>query len=114
MTPMSSQQAIARLTRRPPEGASKLLRSEPLRIDAVRGFARIAFLGSVEFATETGFVHNGFLAAMLDEAMAIAAAAAKDFKFVVPTLEHFHFRNARILKKRAIFPDHLESQSDSK
>ena len=84
---MSSEQAIARLGERPAVAASKLLGSKPLEIDAARGFARMAFLGSEEFCNALGVLHGGFLAAMTDEAMAIAATAAKNFDYVVPTLE---------------------------
>ncbi|MBL6951919.1 MAG: PaaI family thioesterase [Alphaproteobacteria bacterium] len=87
MHQMTSEQAIARLGKRPPVAASKLLGSEPLEIDAARSFARMAFLGKAEFCTAQGVLHGGFLSAMMDEAMAIAATAAKNFDYVVPTLE---------------------------
>lgn len=83
---MTSEQAIARLTRRPPVGATELLASEPLQIDAVLGRARIAYLGKPEFCNEHGFIQGGFLSAMLDEVMAIAATAPWNFDYVVPTL----------------------------
>ncbi len=85
---MTSEAAIARLTRRPPEGASKLLGSEPLAVDAARGFARIAYEGRAEFCNERGEILGGFLSAMMDEAMAmaIAAAAYRDSGHVVPAL----------------------------
>lgn len=84
---MTSAQAIARLTARPPVAASKLLGSEPLQIDAGRGFARMAFVARADFCNEPGVVHGGFLSAMLDEAMAIAATAPQNFDYIVPTLE---------------------------
>ncbi len=87
MGPMTSEQAIARLNRRVPVGVSKLLTSEPLEIDAARGFARMVYLGKPDFCTERGVLHGGFLSAMMDEAMAIAATAAKNFDYIVPTLE---------------------------
>ena len=86
MTQMSSDQAIARLAKRPPVGASKLLGSEPVEIDTERGFARIAYAAKPEFCNYLGLVHGGFLPAMMDEAMAIAAAAQRNFEYVVPTL----------------------------
>ena len=86
MNEMTSAQAIARLTNRPPVGATELLASEPLEIDAVLGRARIAYLGKPEFCNEHGFIHGGFLSAMLDEVMAIAATAPRNFDYVVPTL----------------------------
>ena len=86
MSEMTSAQAIARLTKRPPVGATELLASEPLEIDAALGWARIAYLGKPEFCNERGFIHGGFLSAMLDEVMAIAATAPRNFDYVVPTL----------------------------
>ena len=83
---MTSTEAIARLTSRPPVGASKLLSSVPLEIDAARGFARMSYLGKPEFCDQHGMVQGGFLSAMMDEAMAIAATASKNFGHVVPTL----------------------------
>ncbi|MBC8239638.1 MAG: PaaI family thioesterase [Alphaproteobacteria bacterium] len=84
---MTSEQAIACLNKRLPVGVAKLLASEPLEIDAARGFARIAYVGKADFCTDLGVLHGGFLSAMMDEAMAIAATAAKNFDYVVPTLE---------------------------
>ncbi len=86
MSEMTSAQAIARLSKRPPVGATELLGSEPLEIDAVMGRARIAYLGKPEFCNEHGHIHGGFLSAMLDEVMAIAATAPRNFDYVVPTL----------------------------
>jgi uncharacterized protein (TIGR00369 family) len=86
MSQMSSEQAIARLTKRPAVGASKLLCTDPLEIDVERGFARIAYDGKLEFCNNQGVLHGGFLSAMMDEAMAIAAAAQLNFDYVVPTL----------------------------
>ncbi len=83
---MTSEAAIRRLNRHPPVGASKLLGGEYLEVDAARGFARAAYQGRAEFCTENGVILGGFLSAMMDEAMAIAAAAYKDFGHVVPTL----------------------------
>ena len=86
MTQMSSAQAIARLMKRPPVGASELLGQEPLEIDAARGFAPMAYQGKPEFCNHLGVIQGGFLSAMMDEAMAIAATAARGFDYVVPTL----------------------------
>jgi uncharacterized protein (TIGR00369 family) len=69
---------------RPP--CSQFLDSEPLDIDTDAGTARMAFTAPPEFCNYMGVVHGGFLAAMLDEAMAIAAVATRDFQQAVPTL----------------------------
>lgn len=86
MHQMSSEQAIALLAKLPPAGASAFLGSAPVEIDAARGFARFAYPGKTEFCNEHGFVHGGFLSAMMDETMAIAGTAARNFDFILPTL----------------------------
>ena len=57
-----------------------------MSVDAERGFARIAYQGKAELCNERGEILGGFLSARMDEAMAIAATAHKDFGYVVPTL----------------------------
>jgi uncharacterized protein (TIGR00369 family) len=82
----TSEAAIARLNSFPPAGASILLGTAPVEIDPARGFARIAYQGRAEFCNQHGMILGGFLAAMMDEAMAIAATASRGFGYVVPTL----------------------------
>ncbi|MDP6343120.1 MAG: PaaI family thioesterase [Alphaproteobacteria bacterium] len=84
---LTGDQAIAMMRRRPPVGAARLLGSEPLAIDTERGFARLTHQVGEEFCTEYGVLQGGFLTAMLDEAMAIAAVAPRGFRYAVPTLE---------------------------
>ncbi len=85
-TLITSEEAIRRLTSRPPTGASKLLGAEFLEVDAARAFARIAYQGREAFCDDRGVILGGILAAMMDEAMAIATTASKGFAYVVPTL----------------------------
>ena len=67
--------------------ASQLLGFQPLEMDAATGRVVIQFEGKPEFANPMGNIQGGFLAAMLDECMAVAALAKSNFTVVVPTLE---------------------------
>lgn len=79
---------LERLKKRPSASpAAALLGAEPLAIDAARGFARLAFQARPEFCNPMGILQGGFITGMLDEAMAIAAVATRDFTDFVPTLE---------------------------
>jgi len=51
------------------------------------GWVEASFMPRPEFANPTGAVQGGFVAAMLDEVMAIAACAKARFTIVVPTLQ---------------------------
>lgn len=83
---MTSEEAIAAFSQFPVPATSVFLGIEMREIDGARGFARIAYLGKEDFCTEHGFIQVGFLSAMLDDAMAIAATAHGNFAYVVPTL----------------------------
>lgn len=76
-----------RYANRPHSPAAALLSPELLEIDGGRGFARLRFDGKPAFCNPMGMLQGGFQAAMLDEAMAIAAIATVDFGRFVPTLE---------------------------
>jgi uncharacterized protein (TIGR00369 family) len=52
-----------------------------------RGWAQVAFLPRAEFANPTGFVQGGFVCAMLDDAMSVAASISQRLAVVVPTLQ---------------------------
>jgi uncharacterized protein (TIGR00369 family) len=66
--------------------AAQFLGVEPLEVRAESGFARMAFTAPPEFCNYMGVVHGGFLAAMLDDVMAVAAVAQYEFRRAVPTL----------------------------
>ena len=55
--------------------------------DPGRGYCRLTTDAAEKFCNPAGVIQGGILAAMLDDAMAIAAVVAHDFKKVVPTLD---------------------------
>lgn len=77
---------LVRLKAAPRVGCSDLLDSQPLLLDPAAGHARLRFTAGVDFCDSNGHVLGGFLAAMMDEAMAIAAVAQRHFRQAVPTL----------------------------
>jgi uncharacterized protein (TIGR00369 family) len=78
---------VAVLKSRRHSGATELLGMEPLELDSARGRSRIAYRAGLRFTNRAGVVQGGVLAAMLDEAMALACVAMDEFRTVVPTLE---------------------------
>jgi uncharacterized protein (TIGR00369 family) len=71
--------------RAPP--ASLLLGFEMLDFSSDDGWAEVAFTPLQEFANPVGTVQGGFVAAMLDDAMGVAASIHARFEKVVPTLQ---------------------------
>lgn len=51
------------------------------------GWAEVAFHPRPEFANPAGAVQGGFVCAMLDDAMSVAASISRRFEFMVPTLQ---------------------------
>lgn len=51
------------------------------------GWAQVAFHPRAEFANPAGNVQGGFVCAMLDDAMSVAASISKRFEVIVPTLQ---------------------------
>lgn len=78
---------VAVLKSRRHSGATDLLGMEPLEFEPARGRSRIAYRADLRFTNRVGVVQGGVLAAMLDEAMALATVAMDQFRTVVPTLE---------------------------
>ncbi len=72
-------------TRMPP--ASKLLGFELLDLSIEQGWAEVAFTARPEFANPVGNVQGGFIAAMLDDTMSVAASIHSGLTKVVPTLQ---------------------------
>lgn len=66
---------------------SKMLGTKIQSLDGNAGTATLRFTAAPEFCNPAGVIQGGMLAAMLDEAMAVAAVASRDFKYYVPTLE---------------------------
>jgi len=67
--------------------SSRLLGCRPLEADPERGFARSAFDIGMEFCNPTGAVQGGFVAAMLDDTMAIGGLTKIGGGHFLPTLE---------------------------
>ncbi len=85
---MTDQQPIAqRLGEGAMPPASRLLGVDVQSIDAEAGIAVVAFTARPDFCNPMGVVQGGFLVAMLDDAMAIAAVGKSGFSVFVPTLE---------------------------
>jgi acyl-coenzyme A thioesterase PaaI-like protein len=51
------------------------------------GWAEVAFSPRAEFASPAGQVQSGFVCAMLDDAMSVAASVSRRFAVIVPTLQ---------------------------
>ncbi len=66
---------------------AKLLGCRPLEADPERGFCRNAFTIKPEFCNPLGGLQGGFIAAMLDDTMAVGALFKIGGGYIVPTLE---------------------------
>ena len=51
------------------------------------GWAEVAFSPRAEFANPAGAVQGGFVCAMLDDTMSVAASISQRFAVIVPTLQ---------------------------
>ncbi len=78
--------ALLRDTSRHPPSA-RLMGFDLLDLSSADGWAEIAFTPRPEFANPAGFVQGGFVCAMLDDAMAIAASVSQGFTIILPTLQ---------------------------
>jgi uncharacterized protein (TIGR00369 family) len=72
-------------TKRPP--SAQLLGFEMIDFSIEGGWAEVAFTPRPEFANPAGSVQGGFVCAMLDDAMAVAAAISRRLTIIVPTLQ---------------------------
>ncbi len=66
---------------------AKLLGFELVDFSVEGGWAEVAFTPRPEFANPAGNVQGGFICAMLDDAMSVAASISKRFEAYVPTLQ---------------------------
>lgn len=64
-----------------------LLGQEVLEADPEKGTVKIAYMPDERFCNPTGVIQGGFIAAMLDDASAIACIVKAQAKIAVPTLE---------------------------
>jgi uncharacterized protein (TIGR00369 family) len=76
-----------RLSRLPMPDCGKTLGIDVQAFDAAKREVVVHALGRCEFRNPMGAIQGGFLCAMLDDTMALAALMASDFQSVVPTLE---------------------------
>lgn len=80
------QDLLDRFARGPGSPARALMGGAVTALDQARGFARLTFEPGAEFCAHGDLLHGGFLVAMMDEAMSVAAVVHSDFSEVVPTL----------------------------
>ncbi len=67
--------------------SAKLLGLNIVEVDGTAGRAVVDFVARPDFCNPIGTVQGGFLAAMLDDAMAIAAIVRAGLTIHIPTLE---------------------------
>lgn len=67
--------------------SARLLGCRPIEADPERGFCRNAFAVKPEFCNPLGGLQGGFIAAMLDDTMAVGSLFKIGGGYVVPTLE---------------------------
>ncbi len=72
-------------SRHPP--CARHLGFELLDFSVDAGWAEVAFHPRPEFANPAGVVQGGFVCAMLDDAMSVAASISQRFAVIVPTLQ---------------------------
>jgi uncharacterized protein (TIGR00369 family) len=71
--------------RHPP--SARHLGFELIDLSVDGGWAEVAFHPKPEFANPAGAVQGGFVCAMLDDAMSVAASISQRFSVIVPTLQ---------------------------
>jgi hypothetical protein len=79
--PLTDEQQLVRMN------ASLLLGARLVQLDSKRGHARIAFEAKQESCNSMGNIQGGFVAAMLDEAVSLAAIAHAQRRIGLPTPE---------------------------
>jgi uncharacterized protein (TIGR00369 family) len=67
--------------------SARLLGFELIDFSVDGGWAEVAFTPRPEFANPAGNVQGGFVCAMLDDAMAVAASTSRRLEVYVPTLQ---------------------------
>ena len=71
--------------RHPP--SARHLGFELIDFSVEHGWAEVAFTPRADFANPAGNVQGGFVCAMLDDVMSVAAAISKRLTVIVPTLQ---------------------------
>jgi uncharacterized protein (TIGR00369 family) len=72
-------------TKQPP--SARHLGFELIDFSVENGWAEVAFTPRAEFLNPAGAIQGGFVCAMLDDAMAVAASISKRLAVIVPTLQ---------------------------
>jgi uncharacterized protein (TIGR00369 family) len=70
-----------------PAPAAVVLGQEILAVDAAAGLVRVAYVVSETLANKFGALHGGMTAAMMDDAMSLAAGVTAQWGEITPTLE---------------------------
>jgi uncharacterized protein (TIGR00369 family) len=70
-----------------PAPAAAALGQDILDVDAERGFVRVAYSVTEGLANRFGALHGGMTAAMMDDAMSLAAGVVAQWGEITPTLE---------------------------
>lgn len=70
-----------------PAPAAVVLGQEILAVDSAAGSVRVAYLVSESLLNKFGAMHGGMTAAMLDDAMSLAAGVTAEWGQITPTLE---------------------------
>jgi uncharacterized protein (TIGR00369 family) len=83
---MTNEEVLARMNAFMPPTAH-LLGQEIIAVDQEAGSVRIKFFAKLDFCNPMGNVQGGFIAAMLDDAAAVACIIKAKTRIVVPTLE---------------------------
>lgn len=86
MSKISGEDLVARLNATQPV-TGHLLGQEVLEADPDLGTVKIAYAPDERFCNPMGVIQGGFIAAMLDDASAIACIVKAGAKIAVPTLE---------------------------
>jgi uncharacterized protein (TIGR00369 family) len=70
-----------------PAPAAVILGQDILDVDAEKGFVRVAYAVTEALANKFGAMHGGMTAAMMDDAMSLAAGVTAQWGEITPTLE---------------------------
>jgi uncharacterized protein (TIGR00369 family) len=70
-----------------PAPAAVVLGQDILEVDAAAGFVRVAYAVTEQLANKFGALHGGMTAAMMDDAMSLAAGVTAQWGEITPTLE---------------------------
>ena len=70
-----------------PAPAAAILGQEILDVDKAQGFVRVAYNATTSLSNRFGAIHGGMTAAMMDDAISLAAGLTIEWGQITPTLE---------------------------